>query len=85
MTGLSVAVGIGGNIVWAEGFGWAGERVAAYIDDLANAAGHASLFLRITEGFTLRNTMQRCGQTIQKFFSACVRRRMRLNTDAHQL
>ena len=26
LAGLSVAVGIGGDIVWAEGFGWADSR-----------------------------------------------------------
>ena len=43
LPGLSVAVGVGGDIVWAEGFGWADlEKRVPVAPDVRFRVGHAS-------------------------------------------
>ena len=43
LPGLSVAVGVGGDIVWAEGFGWADlEKRVPVAPDMRFRIGHAS-------------------------------------------
>jgi hypothetical protein len=47
LPGISTAVGIGGDIVWAEGFGWANrETRAPVVPDMRFRIGTASTALR---------------------------------------
>ena len=55
LPGLSVAVGAGGDIVWAEGFGWADlEKRLPVAPDMRFRIGHASIALTSAAAGLLR-------------------------------
>lgn len=76
LPGLSVAVGAGGNIVWAEGFGWADldKRVPVAPDTLFRI-GHASKALTsAAAGRLLEKGRLRLDDEIQRYVPAFPRK-----------
>jgi CubicO group peptidase (beta-lactamase class C family) len=72
LPGLSVAVGVGGEIVWAEGFGWADvEKRVAVAPGMRFRIGHASKSLTSAAvGLLLEKGRLRLGEEIQTYVPA---------------
>jgi len=72
LPGLSVAVGVGRDLVWAEGFGWADiEKRIPVTPDSRFRLGHASIPLTSAAvGLLLEKDRLRLGDEIQKYVPA---------------
>lgn len=72
LPGLSVAVGVGGEIVWAEGFGWADiEKRVPVAPGMRFRIGHASKSLTSAAvGLLLERGRLRLGDEIQTYVPA---------------
>lgn len=72
LPGLSVAVGVGSEIVWAEGFGWADlEKRVPVAPRMRFRIGHASKSLTSAAvGVLLENDRMRLGEEIQTYVPA---------------
>ena len=72
LPGLSVAVGVGGEIVWAEGFGWADlETHAPVAPEMRFRTGGVSMALTsIVVGLLLEKDRLRLDDEIQKYVPA---------------
>ena len=76
LPGLSVAVGAGGDVVWAEGFGWADiEKRVPVTPGTRFRIGHASKALTSAGvGLLLENDRLRLGEEIQTYVPAFPRK-----------
>ena len=76
LPGLSVAVGVGGEIVWAEGFGWADlETHAPVAPEMQFRTGGVSMALTsIVVGLLLEKERLRLDDEIQKYVPAFPRK-----------
>jgi serine beta-lactamase-like protein LACTB len=76
LPGLSVAVGVGGDIVWAEGFGWADlEKRTPVTPDMRFRIGTASTVLTSAAvGLLLENGRLKLDDEIQRYVSAYPRK-----------
>ena len=77
LPGLSVAVGVGGEIVWAEGFGWADiEKRVPVAPGMRFRIGHASKSLTsAAAGLLLEKGQLRLDDEIQTYVPAFPRKR----------
>lgn len=76
LPGLSVAVGVGGDIVWAEGFGWANvEKRVPVTPATRFRIGHASKALTSAAvGVLMENGRLHLGDEIQRYVPAFPRK-----------
>lgn len=72
LPGLSVAVGVGGDIVWAEGFGWADleNRVPVRPDTRFRIGTASKMFTSAAVGLLLEQNRLKLDDEIQKYVPA---------------